>query len=322
MSFPEWAPTDLIEVFNKLHAEAENYRRLDAEAKNEALAEDPSSSNDNCYEGLATRTDGLADILFRLLTHHDMQTVWKTLSRPTVNPRFEGYSKYILWSWIAKAIHDFPVLLSHTQTPIQRAKSLKSVIAKSRSLLNAISDDPTARAIAQQLMALYLARSNIEYRQSHGEMPYKYELDVPLTLSSDCNEAWKESRDENLRFESDADLSGQYRWENKPLLARLKFWADIAQDTNFSELIQLFIEFLETESKHPPEIKQPGRGDDSFKPFLIRRLSQHMESLYGQPFDEAVARIASIVLDLEVPLTRDDVRPYITNTGKKFSEGV
>jgi hypothetical protein len=88
---------------------------------------------------------------------------------------------------------------------------------------------------------------------------------------------------------------------------------------NLTDLLAYLIAQLQIEEQHPPEIKQPGRAKSGIKAFLVRRLSDHMKWYYGQPFDEAVARIVSLVLDLPTPLTRDDVRPYTKRTGKKYT---
>jgi len=101
------------------------------------------------------------------------------------------------------------------------------------------------------------------------------------------------------------------------MMYRLAYWAKQAQDTKLDDLLQHMAETLEAESHVSPDIKQPGRGDQALKAFLIRRVSSAFWSLYGQPLDEIAAQITTVVLNLETPLTRDDVRPYLVPPGRK-----
>jgi len=75
MSFPEWAPANLIEEFSRLETEADNCRNRDAEAKSEAFIGDQLSPEDNYWKEQAAKKDDLANILFKLLTHQDMHAV-------------------------------------------------------------------------------------------------------------------------------------------------------------------------------------------------------------------------------------------------------
>lgn len=166
-------------------------------------------------------------------------------------------------------------------------------------------------------MANHLEIQNLEYRCGREETPTQAEFTMPLTLSEDCYEASLNHDYDDIGYDFDTDR--HIPWEKRPLVYRLRYWAIEAEKTGFHDLLDLFIRSLNAEAENPQEIKQPGRGQAGLKPFLIRRVSEHMLWLYGQPFDDAVARIVSIVLNLQNPLTRDDVRPYVTGTGKKFS---
>ncbi|MEP6605783.1 MAG: hypothetical protein ABJA60_06655 [Nitrosospira sp.] len=164
---------------------------------------------------------------------------------------------------------------------------------------------------ANELVPVYLTIRNLKDRQDQGETPFDSEFDMPLTLSVDCLEAW------DKREVKDNYLSG-YDWHDTPLLCRLTYWAKEAKETKLNALLQLFIETLEAQADFSPEIKQPGRSADAIKPFLIRRISRYLIYYYGQPLHDIAAQIVSVVLDLQSPMTRDDIRPYII-TGKKMT---
>lgn len=95
-------------------------------------------------------------------------------------------------------------------------------------------------------------------------------------------------------------------------------WATWGNELSFVELLSEYADWLLLDANRPPEIKQPGRGKEALKPFLIRRLNEFMLRSYKQPFDEHVATIATVILDLTNPLTRDDVRPYLDKNREDF----
>ncbi|WP_347987262.1 hypothetical protein [Methylomonas sp. AM2-LC] len=97
-------------------------------------------------------------------------------------------------------------------------------------------------------------------------------------------------------------------WNENPLIYRLVYWVSVAKNINTSELLRFLIDCVQHEANTELEIKQPNRGETLKKAFLIRRLSDHMMWLYGQPLDDVVARIVSVIIG--IPLSRDDVKPY------------
>jgi hypothetical protein len=102
----------------------------------------------------------------------------------------------------------------------------------------------------------------------------------------------------------------------------LAYWAREAKDTSLDDLLQIMLETLEEEASISSDIKQPGRGDRARKAFLIRRVSSTLYSLHEQPLDELAARIVTAVLNLQTPLTRDDIRPYLVPPGRKRRKSI
>lgn len=325
MSFPLWAPKELIEELDLLRVEADRYRRLDAECtSNESEIGAPSLRNKPYWTNEAANIDELANALFRLLTNNHMQSVWKELSQPIVlhKPSKEK-TAFLLWNCVTRALSDFQTLIPHAQTPTEKRNSLLSVALKAKALLAAIATDPTATYFAKILMEHHLTIENFKHREGMGDTPSPAEYETPLRLSSDCNELQMNrmrglGEDEaRVELTNVDDYETNCDWDKMPLDLRLTFWAKEAKNTNLTTLLQIFSDILHVEAEQPPEIKQPGRKGAAIKPFLIRRLNEHMVWCYGQPLDEVVARIVTIVLDLPTPLTRDDVRPYIADPGKK-----
>lgn len=324
MFFPEWTPSLLVEEFNRLQDKASNYRRWFDERVEEGSLCPPQNMNDmdrawhlgENYIELAAETDELAGILSRLLTNQNMKDVWIALpSRPSKLPKIlEASPEYLLWDCIVRTVRDFKYQMVRPQTPAQKVKSLQSVIDKAQALIDAIGEDRNASNMACNLMAVHLAEKNIKHRQDIGDSSSWGEFQMPLTLQCDCYEASREAeRADDVKSESEG-----CQWDKTPLVSRLAYWAEEAEKTSLTDLLQLFVSSLKNEEKEPPEIKQPGRGEASIKPFIIRRLSRHMESHFGQPLDDVVACIITVVLDLENSLTRDDVRPYVAIHGKKL----
>lgn len=319
LRFPTWAPERLIDEFKQLKAHANSFKEIEEEVKEANAAGEylvPFLEQTD-WEKEANETDKLAEILLKLLTNPDMETAWRVLSRTGITPKhFEvdtAISAFMLWDCISRAHRDFPGIISIARTPSERVKKLQSAIRKAESLIDEIYSDQTITKYSNGLVGRHLSIQNILYRGTIGDTPSRAELlfniFVPFALKADCSDVAK-SVMENIEFE---DKNKGCRWREIPLVERLGFWASSAQDINLSVLLQLFVDLLKNEAEIDQEIKQPGRGDTAFRAFLIRRISDYMMWCYGQPLDDVVARIISIILD--IPLTRDDIRPYVS--GKK-----
>ncbi|MBX3678542.1 MAG: hypothetical protein KF710_00010 [Rhodocyclaceae bacterium] len=275
---------------------------------------------------LAAEIDQRARALFRLLTWQDMELAWRALSRPCVSPsisRLEvdgtDMAPYLLWDYIDRALDEFERLSLHRQSAAGKRKRLVSIAKKTEELLAAIRCDPTASSVALGLMECHMHAKNLEFRQTMGDTPSKAEFTMPLTLSGDCHEARTQIGAAFLDDEFE-DEGENWKWGDQPLVYRLEYWASLMQETGLGDLLGDFAATIKAEADVPPVITQPGRGEHAIRPFLLRRVSEFIYYLYGQPLDEAVARIVTAVLDLNVPLTRDDVRPYTRQTGKKMAD--
>jgi hypothetical protein len=311
--FPEWAPDRLVENYYRMKKRADDTRKFYDEMDGDEF--ELCCSEGRCSGGRAIEAaerDKLINILFRLLTDLNMETVWSTILTQTplnTNPisnRLRVEPEISLWNTIDTAFKAFRVQISKSRTTAQKHKDLMAISAKTKILLDAIAKDPVATEMARRVTAYYLAQKNIEWRESEGETPSWYEYEMPMTLQSDCDEAWRE-----IREYDDAYMEDDYLWHKRPLLERLRDWAQEAEKIDLVDLLQLFVNWIELEAQQPQEIKHPGRGESALRPFLIRRINKHMMWFYGQPLDEAVAQIVTTILELNIPLTRDDVRPYI-----------
>ena len=327
MSFPSWAPKALVEEFNKLREEAVKYRRMDAIEKNindEPSVGEPHLFHTTDWQEEAVKIDELADTLSRLLNNYDMKAAWVELTRPAADPKpWKRDPEFLVWNCVTRALGEFQMLIAIAQTPSEKKKNLLSVVSMAKELLAAITADPTADYISKVLMERYLTIKNFKHREDMGDTPTPAEYQTPLRFSSDCGELQFIRAKGSGKGESPGELTdledyeANCYWDKMPLAMRLTYWTKEAKNTNLTDLLRLYVDILRFEAEQPPEIKQPGRKDAAIKPFLIRRLNEHMVWYYGQPLDEVVAQIVSTVLNLPTPLTRDDVRPYIAGPGKK-----
>lgn len=315
-TFPSWAPQQLIIDLDRLRKSANSYRELYVEEKSEALNEEINQCTEcgaNKWNIAADETEKLAFILHNLLTHPDMENVWKAINRPITDPKpWKTDPEYLLWSVISDSIKKFPHLPTLKITPAQRTKNFKSVAKIATKLQEAIESNSEIESFSNKLMANYLAVQNLNSRIDYGEKPSWGEFQMPLTLSVD--------REDFRRRHLEIDFNDEkiINWNKRTLISRLEYWAAEAEKTRLTDLLTFFVSYLEKSADDHQEISQPGRGNAAFKSYLIRRLSDHMSWLYGQPLHDAVAIIVSVVLDLQTPLTRDDIRPYLKNRGKKF----
>lgn len=284
MSFPSWAPVLLVEECKRMRIEAERYRQRASEEKyDESDIGAPSISSSSYWNDEAVIIDELAETLFRLLTHVDMQSVWRELARPPINPNPLKVieSAFLTWNCVDLALRSFNTLIAQAQTPMEKKKSLLAVASKASDLIVAISTDPVAAHIAGYLMEHHLSIKNNEHREDVGDAPSPSEYSMPLRLSLDCDELEIARRRGLAKGEASIELSeleGETNnyWGQMPLALRLTFWAKEAKNTKLTDLLELFVDMLQVEAENPPEIKQPGRKDSAIKPFLIRRLNEHM----------------------------------------------
>jgi len=310
MSFPEWAPASLVREHNELKERASNERRM---AEYDDTPHDDWSVFEGCCPGNriyeADKSDRLVRILHELLTVYDMKAAWESLSRAPIKQQYEGRKELLLWDCITRSVLDFERMTVNAQTHAERNKNLKAIATKIKGLREAIAGHEMAAHYSGQIMKLHLSNQHIERQLKFGSSVDEAEWHLPgLRLTCDLEEARKEYDDVR---------GAEKHWADRPILERLSVWAGDANEASLDALLELFSECLLSQAERPSEIKQPGRGDDAFKAFLLRRLTAHMEWLHGQPLSDVVAILATIILCLDHPLTRDDIRPYIRKAGKK-----
>lgn len=309
MSFPEWAPAALVIEYANLEDEAQNCRDL-------AKQDDGYGFSEHCpvdWNHEAEKSARLQKALSGLLTHHDMEKTWQALSRPIrmgINARYGELREYLLWDCIKRALSDYEQLFPNAQTHAEKRKSLLAIVARTKALQEAIAEHSIASKYSRRIVELHLSMQHIERQLELNSPVRQAEWSAPgLTLSCDLDDA--------RRATDDGHEDDEQSWANRQLTDRLAIWACDAKETTLDELLNLLSDSLLSEAEKQPEIKQPGRGEDALKPFLLRRLSEYMEWLYDQPLSDVVAILTTIILDLDHPLTRDDVRPYVRKTGKK-----
>ena len=134
------------------------------------------------------------DHLFRLLTDPNMESVWSTITKlpPNVPHRLKTDPAFSLWVSITRALREFDLFISFEMTTKQKSHKLLSISSKTKFLIKKISADPFAKEIAKKIVNYYLSKMNIDWREREGEIPPFYDYDFPLTLRSDCEEAWRE----------------------------------------------------------------------------------------------------------------------------------
>jgi len=198
MAFPDWAPAILVDQYTRLSSEINVRQAFVLTDEKEALVENLQPVEESRLSPRPAQLEVEADVLFRLLTHPDMRSIWPALSRLSTRLPFLTEPISTLWDEVKYALRDFRILTAHPQTPAERRKSLLSVVSKVKALQQAISADPFAKAYAKELMAIHLTRKNLNYRRDEGEIPPEYEEErICLALSLDCIKAFdnKEIRD-------------------------------------------------------------------------------------------------------------------------------
>ncbi|HDR8934296.1 TPA: hypothetical protein QDA84_004385 [Burkholderia vietnamiensis] len=291
-ALPAWAPASLVEKYQRV--------RID---------ESGGDSND-WPTGLPHAQ--VEAVLRRLLTREDMRAAWATLERAPMNPRlqrrhFEGPTipdRY--WIEIAFALRDFASLPKFTSK--EKREPLRKIAAQARALIQAIEDNPYAIEVQRQVPRNRASSQHMKLRtEDFDDWPSsRWTSDF---LTEDAGEARTLSR---------AAMSAP-RWEALPINERFSFWTRALYSSELTDLLNHFAGWIEQEANIPPEVKQPGRGDQGLIAFMMRRLSSLAISLHGTPLDETVGIIVTAALDLPRPLGGDEVRRDRKRTGAKLT---
>ncbi|HJV25325.1 MAG TPA: hypothetical protein VJ673_06545 [Aromatoleum sp.] len=308
--FPEWAPTSLVSRRDQM---------LDSRALRQQMNDEMGELDDRgfCPHGIARQAkvdDKVFGALERLLASPDMEAAWKALGRPLESNdpfvRRNGMDvPWMLWFLVEKELESFYEQIDGANTAAVRRKNLKAAEGQAKKLLEVIGAAREVAVVARDVPARYLDRQNWQFREARGERIGWEETASPgVTRDADCAEFRCESWEDELE---DERIS---RWSERALPRRLEFWASRAGEVSLQDHLQFFMEMIQVEAEREPRIKQPGRGEDALRPLLIKLLDWFMHKYFSQPLHDTVARIATAVLDLKTPLTRDDIRGYLATT--------
>lgn len=304
MLFPEWAP----EILQKKYGEITD--RIASADDPEFVALFGSSAEDREKE--RKEADERREILLRLLTHPDMEKAWKALSRPVAPNKKAANADdiaWMLWYFIDLWLNEFDKHIAYNVTPAVKRDSLKEASRLAQKLIKVIDESPIISGLSSAIPSLYLTETNLEMRAKEGESLHWTESSAGWRLSLDWREGAGQCdyEDENCP------------WEELPLTERLVYWAKQANEMRLIDLLSTFVEVLERESEVPPKIKQPSRADQALRSFLVIRLDEFMHYYFAQPLSETVAHLITVILDLNVPLSRDDVRPVLSRQRREQS---
>ncbi len=190
--------------------------------------------------------------------------------------------------------------------PAATRKSRRRIDSLIVKLLDEINSDPEARAIFHDALPHHIGRLNLAEREKNGETIFPYERDGPFDYLSIGN------------GEVDALFTFPTpRWSSWS--GDDKFWwmcEAIRYHCSMVDLLESARAKVAELINVKPVIAQPGRKDNGRWPFLVRGLSESMRELFGQPLDNVVAMLASAVENRPVPLSREDIRPYLAPPGK------
>lgn len=305
---PSWAPPTLIEDYRRAVLRDQEDRDLQSDPGDLSnLSEilpgiEPPSPNG--HDDTPTNTE----ILHKLLTAPDMEKAWATLYRhppsPLLRPRFAKQDPAeALWTHLGYVA--LPAYRkSSRRTFAAKRDALTTISRQIRDLKAALLGDVDTERMATFFLRAYLGSEHVRCRaQDLKESVRWYEYDVPdIQLSEDARDA--------RAILSDIEDSPGKEWRERSTLERFAYWTSAANDTSLIDVLTLLADAIEANAHVSPIIKQPGRDTSALRPYVIRNLLEWMNWRYGRPLDDTVARIVTSMLDLDPPLSRDDVRPY------------
>lgn len=310
-TFPDWAPENLIDVYLRMETSAKEMEALQAKMDAEECWIDQEEKKKRALRAEQEKQD--RTLLYRFLTHSDMKSVWETLCRQKTSEKISLLSANFscsenLWAEIYRFI-----LPEYRKTPkitaAEKKRQLENISKTASRLIGLIDADPYAEQIADQVIPSYIGNRHINYRidDLDESLDWIDSSDPLYQFSCDSDSALKLTRNLPILTGEEHKVTG---WSSLPESVKFAYWTRELGSLNLVEVLKFFAENLESNASIPPNIKQPNRGDDAFKPFLIRKLSDWMMWRYEKYLDETVAKIITAALDLETPLSRDDVKTY------------
>lgn len=315
--FPDWAPKNLIDVYRRMETSAKELEELHAQIDAEDGGIDQAEKQKRALRAEQDKQD--RTLLYRFLTHSDMKSVWETLCRQKTSEKISIISANFsfsenLWAeiyhFIIPEYRKIPKI-----TAAEKKKKLENISKTASKLIGLIDADPYAEQIADQVILSYIGDRHIDYRIDGLEESIDWiDSSDPLhQFSCDSDSALKLTRNLPILSGEECKVTG---WSSLPESVKFAYWTRELGNLNLIDVLKFFVGNIESNANIAPNIKQPNRGDDAFKPFLIRKLSDWMMWRYEKYLDETVAKIITAALDLETPLSRDDVKTYRDNNKK------
>ena len=252
--------------------------------------------------------------LMRLCTYHaELEGAWKTIaSTPIVGKPYSNalLDEQAVTSLVLYLIDDIAQRFEHLpkHTPATRKRSLGAVVKAVDALLEAMHASPEADLLAGTWLADYFGLKNVEMRASAGERLYRSDLLLPARF------AIKPHKHE--RTSDEVESPAAPAWTQWPSADQYAWLSNELEETTLAKLLSSYRSEIAWLIEEKAPIAQPGRADKGFLPFFIRALSNVMHMLYSTPLDNTVALLASAVMNLSEPLSRDDVRAYTKKPGK------
>ncbi|AIV67421.1 hypothetical protein [Burkholderia pseudomallei] len=245
------------------------------------------------------------DRLIRLAAYPDMRSAWETVANQ--NRKRSVYQtsavqgidtdgiSLLLIDEIHRAIESFGKLPKRTAA--HKNRDLNKIARLAKELAKEIDADEDGQRLATEFVANYIGLRNIVFRIGQGEQFHPVHLTVP-------SQAYRP-----FRAESERENSNDDQWNNWPAINRLQWLSDDISRISIQDILSVFAEQLASVAQEKPIIGRAGSGDP-LKRYLIEKLSEFMQHWFGSPLDQTVAYFVSASLDMETPLTRDDVKPY------------
>lgn len=228
--------------------------------------------------------------LHRLGTHGDMRELWKKLLTKdtlSVNP-------FAVERVLVGGIHQLIWLNSHgikQTTPSQKREQLEEISKKIKELQRLIKKAGEANFEEKVIIETILHKRNAEYRNRSGE---KIDSEPSMFLRFIDGNA-------NMELHK-LSLDEHKSWEARSQSQRLGWWTREALELSLNDILGFYSERMSDYSK---EYKD---RYGQFQPKLIKGLKALMREIYGSPYEEYVARIASVILDKDID--KNYVRGY------------
>lgn len=286
-AFPSWAPEKAIKSY-------ESEKSYSAYIKDKYGA-DRQKDHLGCYCG--EKPDGLLALKKNLLTVSAGEEAFAALKTISETHHYKRDLSELVFYVLDSAY--YACANAYSTQAVQR-KIFESIAKTANELLELIDGDRFARQLADETIRTCIEWELQEYRHEDGE-----QLDSIISTPSISP---------GMFYGTEADLDKQ--WNERSNESRLGVVCDVATNLLLTDVLKVFSGHLADLSKtYQAEVKQPNRGDQ-IRPVLIRKLTKFFQCTFNQPYPETVAKIVSAALNLETPLSRDDIRPYIRGGDK------